>query len=382
MLSKKLVISLALAALTALSACSARDASAPSPGPEPLPAQPTGQEHPSPEQDAGQQPPEAHPLSELLAASIDAAAAEFSSRVAVSPLGTLRDALPGDFTASGTVLPRDDDGTAHPEYQTELILSFSEKLLGISSPAFPEPGAVYALPHGAGLTELAETFISGLDLTRFQGSDGDTVLTAQVSGQELTAFLSDAASHEPAALFLYSAITGDERAYSQNGPGALTDDVLLTFTLSGDVLRRVTASSGEDVLFDASWDGSHLTVSCPALGDVTLTVGEDISLSGFLNYGYGTTVELNWLAGGSLSFIYYSTDVTGLSLEGAFDYSGIDVTFEGFASSGNRGDGCDITLSLTPGAEDVSDYIDLGALPPSGHAQLFDSFDFGARIYG
>lgn len=314
-------------------------------GPSVPAADPTNSPDPVPED-----PKPAEDPNGLLSAALERALSGLSA------VDTPAASLPAEFTASGTLTYVDEDGVPQADTASSIDFLRGDDFLALSAPELLDDTGYLSLPvfdFGA-FYDLTVPFISSLELTPSPDGQG---YAAEVASADMENYLRLLLEKAPALPILYAAVSGDTRALDAQsaleGVFASGEAVQLNFNISDGILNRFTATvptDSEPITASVAVEGSDLAVEISGLGSLAVTFGPDLTLEGFLEYGDGTTVSLDWSPDGAFSYIHYSADVTGLAVEGKLVTTGDALIFTGTTARGNRGDYSDLSLVLTPGA--------------------------------
>lgn len=372
-IKKIIALTLALLMTAGLAACARGNAGEPDapvdPGPsDPGPSDP-GPSDPGPSDsgpsEAGPSKPESDDNLRTLISAFEASLEKLSTLE--TPIGS----LPESYTASGTLTYiGDDDVKGSP---TPFTFARGSDFLSFSAPELLGD-RVYYLDTG-GIEQLkgaVEPYLEELDLVPLPDGSG---FTATVPADKAAGLLSDGLLSMRAIPFLYAAISGDLRGLDPESAirAAVDKDVSVTFTLSDGMLTGVEFTGPINGSVAPGDEG--LTIVFDGLGELTVSLNEGLSAAGRLSYGDGTNLSLDLGYAGGLSYIHYSTDVTGLGVEG--DYSFGNLTFSGYAFTGNRGDRTQIDLTISLDSSLPEDAVPLTSLSAQELADIWSKLNQG-----
>ncbi len=282
------------------------------------------------------------------------------------------DRLPEFYTASGTMTYVDDDGVEHTP--SPIAFQRGSDTVAFSAPEKWGDGRLHVIDTGGieQLKDAAEPYLEAMELTALPDGKG---FTATVPGSEMVGLLSDLTEALPVIPFLYAAISGDERGLDpESALKALEGgEFSVTFTVTGGVLTGIDVAGSADAVI--KYEDSAVSIEIGKLGSLTVELRDGIHAEGELSYGDGTKLSLDVGDDGSLSYIHYSTDVTGLAVEGQYDFG--KLTFTGYALTGNRGDKYDLDLDISDETDVPLDIVVLTELSRQELAALWQKLGSG-----
>ncbi len=267
------------------------------------------------------------------------------------------DNLPEFYRAAGTMTYVDDEEVAHDP--SPISFQQGSGTFTFSAPEKWGDDRLRVVDFGGiePLKGAAEPHMEAMELTALEDGKG---YTGTVSGANMAALLSDVAEALPAIPFLYALISGDERGLDPKSAFKALEggEFYVTFTVTDGVLTGIDVAGSADATMKL--ENNAVSIEIEKLGSLTVDLNNGIHAEGTLSYGDSTKLSLDVGDDGSLSYIHYSTDVTGLAVEGQYDFK--NLTFTGYALTGNRGDMYDLDLEISNGAEIPLDIVVLTRL--------------------